>query len=225
MVRPEAIIRLIDVNYSIKINNQCLHILQNINLTINSGETIAITGPSGSGKTSLLTLMAGLEKPSSGHIFYDREDITILTEDERARLRGTRIGFIFQFFQLLPNLTALENIMLPLEINQIANARPIASEWLAKVGLTNRANHYPLQLSGGEQQRIAIARAFAITPQVLFADEPTGNLDKKTARSIIDLLFDLNREHHSTLVMVTHDEALANRCQFQWPLVDGKLQC
>ncbi|MDP1604940.1 MAG: ATP-binding cassette domain-containing protein [Legionella sp.] len=225
MARPDAIIKLIDVNYSIKINDQWLHILQNINLTINSGATIAITGASGSGKTSLLTLMAGLEKPSSGQIFYDKKDITLLSEDERAQLRATRIGFIFQFFQLLPNLTALENIMLPLEINHIKNARTIATEWIAKVGLSNRQSHYPLQLSGGEQQRVAIARAFAITPAVLFADEPTGNLDKKTGLAVIDLLFELNREHRATLVIVTHDDALASRCQFQWPLIDGKLQC
>jgi putative ABC transport system ATP-binding protein len=225
MAHPQAIIQLIDVNYSIQINNERLSILQNINLVIKLGATIAITGASGSGKTSLLTLMAGLEKPTSGQIFYDSVDITTLNEDQRALIRAKRIGFIFQFFQLLPNLTALENIMLPLEINHIDNARAIASEWLAKVGLKARSGHYPLQLSGGEQQRVAIARAFAITPAVLFADEPTGNLDKKTGLAIIDLLFDLNSQHQSTLVIVTHDEALANRCQLQWPLIDGHLQC
>ena len=140
-------------------------------------------------------------------------------------MRAQHVGIIFQFFQLLPNLTALENVMLPLEINRKKNARVIAMAMIESVGLNARAHHYPSQLSGGEQQRIAIARAFSLTPAVLFADEPTGNLDKKTGQSIIDLLFDLNSQHHSTLVIVTHDEALANRCQLHWPLIDGQLQC
>lgn len=199
--------------------------MTNINLEIKAGVTIAITGPSGSGKTSLLHLMAGLELPTAGHIYYDDKDITLLNEDQRAQLRSRRIGFIFQSFQLLPNLTALENVMLPLEILDLKYPLEIARNWLDKVGLYPRAHHYPSQLSGGEQQRVAIARAFAISPLVLFADEPTGNLDKQTGKTITDLLFSLNEDHQTTLVIVTHDESLAMRCQLHWPLVDGFLVC
>jgi len=225
MNHSDAIIRLVNVNYSILINGERLSILNDINLTIQPGSTVAITGASGSGKTSLLSIMAGLEKPTSGQVFYGDEDISELDEDQRAQRRAKQIGFIFQFFQLIPNLTALENVMLPLEINRMDAPRATAENWIAQVGLSQRARHYPLQLSGGEQQRIAIARAFATMPALLFADEPTGNLDKKTGQTIIDLLFDLNREHQSTLVIVTHDEALAKRCQFHWPLIDGHLSC
>lgn len=199
--------------------------MTNINLEIKAGVTIAITGPSGSGKTSLLHLMAGLELPTAGHIYYDDKDITLLNEDQRAQLRSRRIGFIFQSFQLLPNLTALENVMLPLEIINLKYPLEIARNWLDKVGLYPRAHHYPSQLSGGEQQRVAIARAFAVSPLVLFADEPTGNLDKQTGKTITDLLFSLNEDHQTTLVIVTHDESLAMRCQLHWPLVDGGLVC
>ena len=219
------VIKLRNVNYSVKSGDQHLMILKNINLEINTGITIAITGASGSGKTSLLNLMAGLELPTSGQIFYDTQDIALLNEDERAQLRARRIGFIFQSFQLLPNLTALENVALPLEITKQPQAMDNARHWLEQVGLHHRAHHYPLQLSGGEQQRVAIARAFAVSPCVLFADEPTGNLDKQTGKIIIDMLFALNLEHQTTMVMVTHDEALAARCQLHWPLVDGSLLC
>ncbi len=206
--------------------DQILSILKDINLVIKAGATIAITGASGSGKTTLLNLMAGLDLPTSGHIYYGTQDITIADEDQRAQLRARHIGFIFQSFHLLPNLTALENVLLPLEINrQYDDPWPVAMGWLAKVGLSQRANHYPTQLSGGEQQRVAIARAFTIAPRILFADEPTGNLDKQTGRTIIDLLFDLNQSHQTTLVIVTHDETLAARCELHWPLVDGQLQC
>lgn len=218
-------IRLLNVNYSVKSADQQLSILTNINLEINQGVTIAITGASGSGKTSLLNLMAGLELPTSGHIYYDKQDISLLNEDHRARLRSRRIGFIFQSFHLLPNLTALENVILPLEIIGEVNPLDIATTWLKKVGLEHRGHHYPLQLSGGEQQRVAIARAFAVSPSVLFADEPTGNLDKKTGKTIADLLFALNDDHQTTLVIVTHDDTLAQRCQLHWPLVDGVLAC
>lgn len=218
-------IRLQNVNYSVKSAEQDLRILTNINLEIKEGVTIAITGASGSGKTSLLNLMAGLELPTSGHIYYDAQDISLLNEDQRAQLRSRRIGFIFQSFQLLPNLTALENVVLPLEIIGQEQPLDIAKTWLEKVGLEHRAHHYPLQLSGGEQQRVAIARAFAISPSVLFADEPTGNLDKKTGKTIADLLFALNDDHQTTLVIVTHDDSLAKRCQLHWPLVDGVLAC
>ncbi|VEG91643.1 lipoprotein-releasing system ATP-binding protein [Legionella spiritensis] len=214
-----------DVYYTVQSGEQLLPILKDINLAIKSGASIAITGASGSGKSSLLHLMAGLELPTSGQIFYGEEDITLADEDRRAQLRARKIGFIFQSFQLLPNLTALENVLLPLEINQQADALPEALSWLDKVGLKQRASHYPLQLSGGEQQRVAIARAFAISPSVLFADEPTGNLDNRTGKIIADLLFDLNRLHQTTLVIVTHDEALAKRCVEHWPLIDGTVKC
>ena len=225
MVIQKEIIRLENVSYTVRNGEQSLSILTNISLEIKAGVTIAITGASGSGKTSLLNLMAGFELPSMGKIFYNTQDITLLDEDRRAQLRARQIGFIFQSFQLLPNLTALENIMLPLEIMHLENSFAIASSWLDKVGLHHRANHFPLQLSGGEQQRVAIARGFVISPSVLFADEPTGNLDPQTSKTIIDLLFALNEEHQTTLVIVTHDHSLAKRCQIHWPLVEGRLVC
>jgi putative ABC transport system ATP-binding protein len=220
-----TVIRLHNVHYRVKSAEQYLPILTNINLEIKEGVTIAITGASGSGKTSLLNLMAGLELPTSGRIYYDKQDIALLNEDQRARLRARRVGFIFQSFQLLPNLTALENVILPLEILGQEHPLERATSWLDQVGLHHRAHHYPLHLSGGEQQRVAIARAFAISPAVLFADEPTGNLDKNTGKNIADLLFSLNEDHQTTLVIVTHDEALATRCQHHWPLIDGLLAC
>lgn len=225
MTHLQEIIKLNNVNYRVKNGSEELTILRDINLLIKTGDSIAITGASGSGKTSLLNIMAGLEKPTSGQVFYENQDITPLNEDKRAQLRASKIGFIFQSFQLLNSLTAIENVMLPLEINHYPDAYERGINWLQQVGLGHRANHYPGQLSGGEQQRTAIARAFAITPAVLFADEPTGNLDKKTGQSIIDLLFQLNEEHQSTLVIVTHDEELAKRCRSHWPLYDGQLQC
>jgi putative ABC transport system ATP-binding protein len=225
MAIQSGVIKLQNVDYRVKSADQTISIVTNINLEIKAGVTIAITGPSGSGKSSLLHLMAGLELPTAGHIYYDDKDITLLNEDQRAQLRSRRIGFIFQSFQLLPNLTALENVMLPLEIIDLKYPLEIARNWLDKVGLHSRAHHYPSQLSGGEQQRVAIARAFAISPLVLFADEPTGNLDKQTGKTITDLLFSLNEDHQTTLVIVTHDESLAMRCQLHWPLVDGALVC
>lgn len=199
MAIQSGVIKLQNVDYRVKSADQTISIVTNINLEIKAGVTIAITGPSGSGKSSLLHLMAGLELPTAGHIYYDDKDITLLNEDQRAQLRSRRIGFIFQSFQLLPNLTALENVMLPLEIIDLKYPLEIARNWLDKVGLYPRAHHYPSQLSGGEQQRVAIARAFAISPLVLFADEPTGNLDKQTGKTITDLLFSLNVDHQTTL--------------------------
>lgn len=189
-----------------------LVILSNIRFEINPGDALAILGASGSGKTTLLSLLAGLDRPTSGTVYIDGIDIFLLSEDERAKLRGRAIGFVFQSFQLLPALTALENVMLPIELSGRGNARGDALDILDRVGLSERIAHYPKQLSGGEQQRVAIARAFAAKPRMLFADEPTGNLDSATGEKIIDLMFDLNREEKTTLVLVTHDPEIAKRC-------------
>jgi len=201
-----------------------LILLQGINFSVMPGEAVAIVGASGSGKTTLLGLLAGLDTPSEGRVQLDGQDIFALDEDGRARQRGRMIGFVFQAFQLLPNLTALENVMLPLELGDRAlNAYALAQAVLAKVGLQERLHHYPKQLSGGEQQRVAIARAFAAQPKLLLADEPTGNLDEATGGHIIDLLFELNREQATTLILVTHDEALAQRCTRRLRLTAGRL--
>ncbi|MFZ1852443.1 MAG: ATP-binding cassette domain-containing protein [Nitrosomonas sp.] len=200
-----------------------LTILQDINLQITSGETVAIIGASGSGKSTLLALLAGLDLPTSGKVYLDQVDIFLLNEDQRAALRSKVLGFVFQSFQLLPALTALENVMLPLELANSDNASQKAQQLLARVGLEQRLQHYPKQLSGGEQQRVAIARAFVATPQLLLADEPTGNLDAETGEQIIDLMFELNREQGTTLVLVTHDETLSERCSRQIRLSHGRL--
>ncbi|GAC1301591.1 MAG: ABC transporter ATP-binding protein [Steroidobacteraceae bacterium] len=189
-----------------------LTILADVSLSVRSGETLAIVGASGAGKSTLLALLAGLDSPSSGRILIAGVDLTELDEDGRARIRGLHVGFVFQSFHLIPSLTALENVMLPLELGSRADARQAAAHALAQVGLTARGSHYPKQLSGGEQQRVAIARAFVTRPAVLFADEPTGNLDTATGQRITDLLFDLNRSSGSTLILVTHDSSLAQRC-------------
>lgn len=190
-----------------------LCILKGIELEIKASETVAIVGSSGSGKSTLLGLLAGLDVPSSGSIVLGDRDITALSEDQRAQVRADVVGFVFQSFQLLPSLTALENVMLPAELNGVRGAKAMAQKYLQRVGLDHRFSHYPRQLSGGEQQRVAIARAFASQPKVLFADEPTGNLDTATGSHIIDLLFDLHREEGATLVLVTHEQRLAERCQ------------
>lgn len=200
-----------------------LTILQDINLQVNAGESVAIVGASGSGKSTLLGLLAGLDVPTRGTVFLDGEDIFKLNEDERAILRGKLLGFMFQSFQLLPSLTALENVMLPLELSDADNAREIAHNWLVRVGLKDRIGHYPKQLSGGEQQRVAIARAFVTHPKMLFADEPTGNLDAATGAQIIDLMFQINREQGTTLVLVTHDKNLSTRCSRVIELVAGQV--
>lgn len=200
-----------------------LSILSGLNLEVNRGQSVAIIGASGSGKSTLLGLLAGLDSASSGQIELCGESMENLDEDGRAELRSRNVGFVFQNFQLLPALTALENVMLPLELQDNANAADDARQLLERVGLQPRLDHTPLQLSGGEQQRVAIARAFATKPAVLFADEPTGNLDRKTGEKVIELLFDLNREQHTTLILVTHDTHLAERCQRQLELIDGQL--
>ena len=201
-----------------------LDILDDVSLEVNAGETIAITGVSGSGKTTLLSLLAGLDLPSGGSVRLDGHVLESMDEEARARLRLKLVGFVFQSFHLLPALTAEENVLLPLELDGTPDAPARARDALASVGLGERAAHYPYQLSGGEQQRVAIARAFVHGPRILFADEPTGNLDHHSRDAIADLLFSLNREHHTTLVVVTHDAAMAARCARVHDLVDGRLR-
>jgi len=189
-----------------------LTILADVSLRVRTGETLAVVGASGAGKSTLLALLAGLDAPTTGSVAIAGVDMTRLDEDGRAALRGQHVGFVFQSFHLVPSLTALENVMLPLELRARRDAREAAARALGQVGLAARASHYPKQLSGGEQQRVAIARAFVAQPDVLFADEPTGNLDTHTGQRITELLFELNRNVGSTLVLVTHDRALASRC-------------
>ena len=189
-----------------------LTIVHDVSLEVSPGESVAVIGPSGAGKSTLLALLAGLDLPTRGRVLLCGEDLTALDEDGRARVRARQVGFVFQSFHLIPALTALENVMLPLELAGHARARDAALETLGRVGLMDRAEHYPRQLSGGEQQRVALARAFVIRPAVLFADEPTGNLDSATGGRIGELLFEMNTGSHTTLVLVTHDPDLASRC-------------
>jgi putative ABC transport system ATP-binding protein len=200
-----------------------LTIVRDVSFQVHAGESVAIVGASGAGKSTLLALLAGLDVPSSGKVLLAGEDLTALDEDGRARLRAERVGFVFQSFHLVPALTALENVMLPLELAGRRDARGGALEALERVGLKERTGHYPRQLSGGEQQRVAIARAFVTRPAVLFADEPTGNLDTQTGAKIADLLFDLNANSHTTIVLVTHDRTLAARCGRGWIMEAGRL--
>ena len=200
-----------------------LRILDDINLTVAEGEALAIVGPSGSGKSTLLGILAGLDTPSTGLVRVNGEDITAMTEEGRAAMRARYVGFVFQSFHLLPSLTALENVSLPLELRGDSSATEIARSYLDRVGLTARLSHYPRQLSGGEQQRVALARAFASRPRILFADEPTGNLDTVTGKTINDLLFQLNREEGTTLVLVPHEATLASRCHRRVTLEGGQL--
>ena len=200
-----------------------LTILRGIDLDIPAGASAAIVGASGSGKSTLLGLLAGMDVASDGEVWLDGVCLSSLDEDERARLRAEKVGFVFQSFQLLPALTARENVMLPLELAGVSDAGQIAERFLAEVGLQDRLEHYPTTLSGGEQQRVAIARAFAREPAVLFADEPTGNLDTRTGERIVDLLFELNARASTTLVLVTHDERLAQRCDHRFSMTAGEL--
>lgn len=200
-----------------------LQLLHSISLQVAKGQSLAITGPSGSGKSTLLGLLAGLDTPTTGEIILAGESLTALDEDGRAKVRAESVGFVFQSFQLLPGLTALENVMLPLELKGASDARTRAKIYLDKVGLAQRLHHYPQQLSGGEQQRVAIARAFVTKPNVLFADEPTGNLDSVTGEKIINLLFELNEKEGTTLILVTHEERLAQRCERRIQVSAGEI--
>ncbi len=202
--------------------NQPLTVLQDISFEVSAGEFVAVIGPSGSGKTTLLGLLAGLDRPESGQVWLDGAELTTLGEDARARLRGAKVGFVFQSFHLIPTLTARENVQVPLELRGEPGGER-AEELLARVGLADRAHHYPAQLSGGEQQRVALARAFSTRPKVLFADEPTGNLDQRTGARIIELMTELNREAGTTLILVTHDPELAGRARRILRLADGRL--
>ncbi|RRA92458.1 ABC transporter ATP-binding protein [Aeromonas veronii] len=208
---------------SVRLGQESLTILEGINLQVNSGETVALVGASGSGKSTLLGLLAGLDLPSQGDIEILGKSLGELDEEGRARLRAEQIGFVFQSFLLLPTMTALENVMLPAELRGERDCEPRARELLAAVGLGERLHHLPPRLSGGEQQRVAIARAFMTRPSLLLADEPTGNLDSKTGEKVIELLFELNRKHGTTLVVVTHDHQLAERCQRQVVMTAGRL--
>lgn len=221
--RKPPMLKVSDLTHRVSLETDTLTILQGVSLEINRGESVAIVGRSGSGKTTLLGLLAGLDTPTEGTVELDGAVISKLSEDERARLRAHRVGFVFQSFQLLPALTALENVMLPLELGGHDAPQKKARELLERVGLGERLSHTPRQLSGGEQQRVAIARAFASDPVVLFADEPTGNLDNRTGQAVSDLLMALNREQGTTLVMVTHDEHLAVRCGRQFSIEAGIL--
>jgi putative ABC transport system ATP-binding protein len=200
-----------------------LDLLQDITLEVNAGDSLAITGPSGSGKSTLLSLLAGLDVPTAGDVKLNGASFSQANEDERARLRGEQCGFVFQHFQLINDLTALENVMLPLEILNREKRREQAMHWLEQVGLGRRQHHFPAQLSGGEQQRVALARAFVVSPALLFADEPTGSLDFANGEHVADLLFSLNAEQKTALVLVTHDPQLAGRCQRSVSLTEGRL--
>lgn len=200
-----------------------LQILDHVSLEVKSGEAVAIVGPSGSGKSTLLGLLAGLDVPSDGSVWIDGKNISEMDEDGRAAIRAANVGFVFQSFHLLPSLTALENVALPLELQGQKDAMQVAEQYLTRVGLAERTSHYPRQLSGGEQQRVAVARAFACQPPLLFADEPTGNLDTATGQRVHDLLFNLNAEEGATLVLVTHSETLAQRCHRILTIDSGRL--
>lgn len=217
MIETKSVIKKVSTNEGE------LQILQPISFNVSAGESVAIVGASGSGKSTLLGLLAGLDEVSGGHIFVDGEPLHTMDEEQRARLRGEKVGFIFQSFMLVQSLTALENIMLPAEIAGMVDAKKRANEIIKQVGLEHRAHHFPNQLSGGEQQRVAIARAFITNPKLLFADEPTGNLDSVNSQKVEELLFALNKDSDTTLVLVTHDNALAEKCDRQLRMNAGEL--
>ena len=211
-MQDQIVLEARNVSKTVSSPEGSLTILADVSLAVRTGETLAVVGASGAGKSTLLAILAGLDSPSTGRVFIAGTDLTELDEDGRAQIRGQHVGFVFQSFHLIPSLTAIENVMLPLELGGRPDARQVAAEAVAQVGLSARAAHYPKQLSGGEQQRVAIARAFVTHPAVLFADEPTGNLDTATGQKVTDLLFELNRSIGSTLILVTHDRSLARRC-------------
>jgi putative ABC transport system ATP-binding protein len=219
----QPILRAVDLVKQVRSDGADLKILDSVSFDVFPGESVAVVGVSGSGKSTLLGLLAGLDIPTSGAVFLDGEELTQLDEDGRAAVRARSVGFVFQSFQLLPALTAIENVMLPLELAGVSQPRVLAKDLLERVGLGQRLTHYPRQLSGGEQQRVAIARAFVRGPKLLFADEPTGNLDAGTGKRIAELMFELNQERGTTLVLVTHDDSISNRCQRRIRLAAGRM--
>ena len=220
---PAVMVEAKSIDKTVTTFEGALTILNQVSLSVVAGESVAIVGASGSGKSTLLGILAGLDLPTSGEVILNGHILTALDEEGRAKVRAENIGFIFQSFQLLPGLTAVENVVLPLELHGVKQARALAVDFLNRVGLGQRLHHYPQQLSGGEQQRVAIARAFASQPRILFADEPTGNLDRTTGARIIDLLFELNREQGTTLILITHEDRLAARCQRRIELASGEI--
>ena len=224
LTSPSSLLQVRNLSKRVTTADGELTLLSEIEFNIGQGEAVAVVGPSGSGKSTLLGLLAGLDVPSEGQVLVDGTDLFTLDEDGRAALRAARMGFVFQSFQLLANLTALENVLLPLELFGRADAEDVARRVLERVGLAARLNHFPRQLSGGEQQRVAIARAFAPQPQLMLADEPTGSLDVATGERVVDLLFALKQEHGSTLILVTHDERLAARCDRSLALDAGRIR-
>ena len=222
-MKNNSVLTARSIGKSVKSGTSDLVILREIDLEVTQGEAVAVVGASGSGKSTLLAILAGLDTPTSGAVELDGQDLFSMNEDLRAELRGRTVGFVFQSFQLLPSLTALENVMLPLELSGEEKAEALARQMLVRVGLAERLQHYPKHLSGGEQQRVALARAFVVQPKLLLADEPTGSLDAESGAEIIQLLFEMNREYGTTLVMVTHDESLAARCSRVVRLAAGRI--
>jgi len=219
----KSLLELQDIYLNYKTENSLVEVIKGVNLKINSGENVAVVGKSGSGKTSLIMLIAGLEKVTSGKIIFEDQDISAYSEDELADLRKTKIGIVFQSFYLIPNYTALENVSLVLEINKIENAQKKSAELLDQFGLKDRLNHFPSQLSGGEQQRVAIARSIILSPKLILADEPSGNLDSENSKLIIQLLFKYSKQNNSSLILVTHDQSIAKECDKIIEIKDGKI--
>ena len=222
-MQSNIILKTESISKRVKTASQELTILDDISLQVESAQSLAIIGPSGAGKSTLLGLLAGLDTPTTGKIWIGENEITAMDEEGRAKVRAQMVGFVFQTFQLLSSLTAIENVALPMELAGVKSATDKAQDFLQKVGLGQRFKHYPKQLSGGEQQRVAIARAFACEPTILFADEPTGNLDQTTGLKVSDLLFDLNEQSQTTLILVTHEQRLADRCEKTIVIDDGKI--
>lgn len=219
----KSLLELQDIYLNYKTENSLVEVIKGVNLKINSGENVAVVGKSGSGKTSLIMLIAGLEKATSGKIIFEDQDISACSEDELADLRKRKIGVVFQSFYLIPNYTALENVSLVLEINKIENAQKKSAELLEQFGLKDRLNHFPSQLSGGEQQRVAIARSIILSPKLILADEPSGNLDSENSKLIINLLFKYSKQNNSSLILVTHDQSIAKECDKIIEIKDGKI--